>query len=75
MRAVLLAALLTLVAAANASAAVLVVGDSLVVGTGPYLRENLGILEGRPPEVAPAVRKKLTTPRCDADESGNPSAS
>ena len=41
MRAVLLAALLTLVAAANASAAVLVVGDSLVVGTGPYLRQQL----------------------------------
>ena len=27
-------------------------------GTGPYLREILGILEERPPEVAPAVRRE-----------------
>ena len=27
-------------------------------GTGPYLREILGILEERPPDVAPAVRRE-----------------
>ena len=27
-------------------------------GTGPYLREILGILEARPPDVAPAVRRE-----------------
>ena len=33
-------------------------GAKLAPGTGPYLREILGILEERPAEVAPAVRRE-----------------
>lgn len=40
-RALLLALFLALVCGGSASASVLVVGDSLVVGTGPYLKQGL----------------------------------
>lgn len=77
MRALLLASLLTLLLASSASASVLVVGDSLVVGTAPYLRSRLGEAVtydgriGRPsPEAVGVLRSKFSGQRVVVFDAG-----